>query len=80
MHYFRLEVTAFDNPTDRSNSLSESTELIVNLIGPEDGIVLVIDGTNSTEMELKRAKLQTILVNLTDFIVVIDHMVPRMVR
>ena len=75
-----MEVTAFDNPTDPSNSLSESTELIVNLIGPEDGIVLVIDGTNSTEMELKRAKLQTILVNLTDFIVVIDHMVPRMVR
>ena len=77
---FRILVTAKDNPGDSYDSNSVTTELFVNLIGAEDGIVLVIDDTPVEEMELKRAKLQSILQEQTDFIVSIDHLVPSLVK
>ena len=77
---YRLLVTAYDNAGDSYNSNSQTTELFVNIIGAQDGIVLVIDDTPVEEMELKRAKLQMILEEQTDFIVSIDHLVPSMVR
>ena len=78
MNDFRLLVTASDNPSDKGNQVT--TELFVNLIGAKDGIVLVIEGTTASEMELKRAKLQSILEEQTEFLVSIDHIVPSLVR
>ena len=76
----RLLVTASDNPNDIYNRNKVPTELFINLIGAEDGIVLVIEGTSASEMELKRAKLQSILEEQTEFLVSIDHVVPSLVR
>ena len=73
-------MTASDNPTETYSSNKVTTELFVNLIGAEDGIVLVIEGTTVEEMELKRAKLQNILEEQTEFLVSIDHIVPSLVR
>lgn len=77
---FKLMVIASDNPEDSYNSNSVQTELFVNLIGAEDGIVLVIDDTSVSQMELKRAKLQQILQEQTNFLVSIDHLVPSSIR
>ena len=76
----RLLVTASDNPNDIYNRNKVPTELFINLIGAEDGIVLVIEGTSASEMVLKRAKLQSILEEQTEFLVSIDHVVPSLVR
>ena len=74
-------MTASDNPSGNTNNrLQVTTELFVNLIGAKDGIVLVIEGTTASEMELKRAKLQSILEEQTEFLVSIDHIVPSLVR
>ena len=76
----RLLVTASDNPNDIYNRNKVPTELFINLIGAEDGIVLVIEGTSASEMELKRDKLQSILEEQTEFLVSIDHIVPSLIR
>ena len=57
-----------------------TTELFVNLIGAEDGIVLVIDDSTVDEVEIKRNQLQKLLEEQTNFIVSIDHIVPSMSR
>jgi hypothetical protein len=77
---FRLLVSASDNPGDSYESNSETTELFVNLIGVEDGVVLAIVDHDVSEMELKRAKLQEIIEEHTTLIVSIDHLVPEMTR
>ena len=55
-------------------------ELFVNLIRAEDGIVLVIENFPVSKLEPKRAELQSLLEEQTNFIVSIDYLVPSMVR
>ena len=61
---FKLLVTATD-----AGGQSTTTELFVNLIGADDGIVLVVANTPVDQLELKRANLQNILEDHTGFIV-----------
>merc|ERR1712241_1356204 len=72
---FKLLVTAFD-----AGGLKTTTELFVNLIRAEDGIVLVIENFPVSKLEPKRAELQSLLEEQTNFIVSIDYLVPSMVR
>ena len=72
---FKLLVTALD-----AGGLKTTTELFVNLIRAEDGIVLVIENFPVSKLEPKRAELQSLLEEQTNFIVSIDYLVPSMVR
>ncbi len=77
---FRVSIKASDNLGDQYNSNTGITTLVINLIGPNDGVVMAISDTPVQDMELKRAELQEILEDQTGLLVSIDHLVPSMVR
>ena len=71
----KIDIAARDNPEgDVSSSNFGFTHLLLNIIRPQDGVVLVIANTPPAEIEKQKDKLAKLLRSQTGLLVEIDRL------
>merc|ERR1719273_2628691 len=71
----KIDITARDNPDGAaSESNVAKTHLLLNIIRPQDGVVLVISNTPPDKVEEKRDQLINLLRSQTGLLVEIDRL------
>lgn len=71
----KIEITVRDNPDGAaSESNMAKTHLLLNIIRPQDGVVLVISNTPPDKVEEKREQLIKLLRSQTGLLVEIDRL------
>ena len=71
----KISIIARDNPNgDREESNSALTHLLVNVIRPQDGVVLVISNTPPNVVAKQKEQLTNLLRSQTELLVEVDRL------
>ena len=71
----KINIIARDNPSgsDKSSNIAK-THLLINVIRPQDGVVLVISNTPPKEVAKRKEELTSFLRSQTGLLVEVDRL------